>query len=396
MAALLATACCTTPPATVQSNFTEKEYAMAVNTTAFSTGLFYEVYKSEAGNDNFCVSPISASWALSMAANGASGITAGELYGTLGFTGITTDSINLYQQKSANRLTTLDPEAVKVGIANSVWIDKNFKVEKGFIKKNSAYYDAAVENIAFDAAAVQKINGWCAEKTSGKIPEIVKELSPAARMLLINALYFNARWKAPFTKSRTTEEIFTKENGEKIKVQMMHQKFDTQYYEDDNVQMASKPFGRGAYSMYFILPREGVAMDKAAAEFAANFALWCDKGERYEVDLSLPRFKSDYGTSLKQTLQALGIEKAFSPGLAEFKGISKEDVYIGNVLQKTFIKVDEEGAEAAAVTSVMLEATAVGPPITKKMKIDRPFFYAIRENSSGNILFIGKNGHPQE
>ena len=176
----------------------------------------------------------------------------------------------------------------------------------------------------------------------------------------------------------------------------MHQKFDTQYYEDDNVQMASKPFGRGAYSMYFILPREGVAMDKAAAEFAANFALWCDKGERHEVDLSLPRFKSDYGTSLKQTLQALGIEKAFSPSLAEFKGISKEDVYIGNVLQKTFIKVDEEGAEAAAVTSVMLEATAVGPPITKKMKIDRPFFYAIRENSSGNILFIGKNGHPQE
>lgn len=390
------TSCGTTAPTVVENNFTEKEYAIAANTATFATELFHSVYKSEKGSDNFCISPVSASWALSMAANGASGITAAQMYAALGFKGVTTDTINLFQQKSVCRLATLDPEAVKVGVANSAWVDSNFKVEKDFIRKNRTFYDAAVKNLPFGAAAVKQINDWCAEKTAGKISEIIKELSPSSRMVLVNALYFNARWKAPFIKSRTIEDTFTKENGEKVKVQMMRQKFDTQYYEDENVQMASKPFGRGIYSMYFILPREGVSMDKAAEELAANFTLWCDKSERYEVDLSLPRFKSEYGTSLKKTLQAMGIEKAFTPGVAEFRGISKEDIYIGNVLQNTFIKVDEEGAEAAAVTSVMLEATALGPPETKKMKIDRPFFYAIRENGSGNILFIGKNGHPRE
>ena len=147
--------------------------------------------------------------------------------------------------------------------------------------------------------------------------------------------------------------------------------------------------------MYFILPREGVAMDDVAAELSTSFYTWCDSFTRCDVNLSLPRFSADYGTSLKDALQALGVEKAFTSE-ADFSGISDEDVRIGDVLQKTFIKVDEEGAEAAAVTSVMLEAMSAGPPIIKHLTLDRPFFYAICERTTGGILFMGKNGHPKE
>lgn len=394
---LMLTACGTTTQTATQNSFSEKEYETAVKSHNFATGLFHEVYKNEKNSENFCISPMSASWALAMAANGAGKATAKEIYATLGFTDMDADSINVYLQKCINRLSTLDPERVKVEVANSVWISDKIKIEKEFLKKNKGYYDAEVKNVAFDAATVKVINDWCSQKTAGKINEIVKELSPMTRMMLINALYFNGRWGKTFSKNRTTAETFTKENGEKITVQMMHQTFDTKYYEDETVQMVAKPFGRGVFSMYFILPRDGVGMDNAAAALSENFAQWCSNSEKYEVNLALPRFKADYGTSLKQTLQAMGMSNAFTPGMADFSEIStSEDIYIGNVMQKTFVKVDEEGAEAAAVTSVMLEATAAGPPVIKNMKIDRPFFYAIRENSSGNILFIGKNGHPKE
>lgn len=397
MAALIMTACSTNTQAPVDSSFSDKEYEMAVSTCSFATKLFHEVYKSEKNNDNLCISPMSASWALAMAANGAGEATAAEIYSALGFAGnLNADSINVYLQKCGQRLATLD-ERVKVKSANSAWVSEKLKVNKEFIKKNRTFYDADVKNVTFDATAVKLINDWCSQKTAGKINEIVKELNPATRLMLINALYFNGRWKAPFLKERTTEELFTKENGEKIKVNMMHQKFDTQYYEDETVQMASKPFGQGTFNMYFILPREGVTMNSVAEAFATNFAQWCNDARRYEVELSLPRFKADYGTSLKDALQTMGMHSVFTPGIADFSGITKkEPIYIGNILQKTFVKVDEEGAEAAAVTSVMLEAMAAPPSTPKTMKIDRPFFYVIRENGSGNILFIGKSGHPKE
>lgn len=379
----------------IQMQLSEKEYQIAENTNKFSLNLFHEAYKNTE-NENFCISPMSVSWALSMAANGAESNTVKQLYNILGFEGIDVDSINMFQQKTILRMSALDPEKVKTGIANSAWINKNFKIKKEFIKRNTEYYDAVIKNTTFDITSEKEINDWCSEKTAGKISEIVKNIDPMTQMLLINALYFNGRWGTIFSKKRTKEETFTKENGEKINVQMMHQKFDTRYYEDSNVQMAEKKFGRGVFSMYFILPKEGVSMDKTAEEIAIKFTEWCNKAEKYEVNFALPRFKTEYGTSLKQTLQRLGITDAFAPDKANFKTLSNENICIGDVIQKTFIKVDEEGAEAAAVTSVSLMSTALGPPIPKEMIINRPFFYIIRENGTGNILFIGKNGHPKE
>ena len=379
---------------TIQMN--EQDFETADEANKFALKMFALMHNEEKGNDNFCLSPLSASWALSMAANGAAGTTREQMYATLGFTNSDAAKINAYQQKIIKRLSTLDPERVTVGIANSMWVNENFKIKKEFEKSNTAYYDATVKNIKFDAAAVKAINDWCSQKTNGKITEIVKEIDPMTQLFLINALYFNGRWTTTFNKKRTVEEEFTKENGEKIKVQMMHQNTKMYYYEDENVQMAMKPFGEEKFHMLFILPREGVTMDKSVQLLADNLDTWYSESEKEEVNLSLPRYKAEYGKSLKSTLQSMGMSDAFTPGKANFGALSKEELCIGDVLQKTFVKVDEEGAEAAAVTSVALMAMAAGPPKPKNMVINRPFIYIIRERETGNILFIGRNGHPKE
>ena len=362
----------------------------------FSLKLFAQTYKNEKDGDNFCVSPLSASLALSMAANGAEGTTREQMYATLGFSDTDVEKINAHQKKTIGRLNTLDPERVTLNIANSMWVNENFKIKKGFEKNNTKFYDATVKNIKFDAAAVNAINDWCAQKTEGKISEIIKEIDPMAQLFLINAIYFNSRWTTVFNKENTKEEEFTKENGEKVKVQMMFQNAKIPYYENDYMQMAAKSFGDEYFEMLFILPREGVTMDRCVELLADSFDTWNKAREKEEVNLSLPRYKAEYGTSLKKTLQSMGMSDAFTPGKANFDALSAEALCIGNVLQKTFVKVDEEGAEAAAVTSVSLMTMAAGPPQPKNMVLNRPFIYIIRDKGAGNILFIGKNGYPKE
>ena len=395
MAATLA-ACGTATQAVQTTQLSEQDFETADEANKFSLKMFAQMHKEEKSNENFCFSPLSASWALSMAANGADGTTREQMYETLGFSCNDAEKINAFQQKIIKRLAILDPEKVTVSVANSMWVNENFKIKKEFEKSNTAYYDAAVKNIKFDDAAAKAINDWCSQKTEGKITEIVKEINPLAELFLINALYFNGRWTDTFNKKRTKEEEFTKENGEKIKVQMMHLKDNLYYYEDENVQMVAKPFGQKKLDMLFILPREGVTMDKSVQLLSENLDAWYSDTEMEEVNLGLPRYKAEYSTSLKKCLQSLGMSDAFTPGKANFSALSKEPLFIGDVLQKTFVKVDEEGAEAAAVTSVTLMAMAAGPPKPKNMVINRPFIYIIRERETGNILFIGRNGHPKE
>ena len=395
MAATLA-ACGTATQAVQTTQLSEQDFETADEANKFSLKMFAQMHKEEKSNENFCFSPLSASWALSMAANGADGTTREQMYETLGFSCNDAEKINAFQQKIIKRLAILDPEKVTVSVANSMWVNENFKIKKEFEKSNTAYYDAAVKNIKFDDAAAKAINDWCSQKTEGKITEIVKEINPQTELFLINALYFNGRWTDTFNKKRTKEEEFTKENGEKIKVQMMHLKDNLYYYEDENVQMVAKPFGQKKLDMLFILPREGVTMDKSVQLLSENLDAWYSDTKMEEVNLGLPRYKAEYSTSLKKCLQSLGMSDAFTPGKANFSALSKEPLFIGDVLQKTFVKVDEEGAEAAAVTSVTLLAMAAGPPKPKNMVINRPFIYIIRERETGNILFIGRNGHPKE
>lgn len=365
------------------------------DTQSFATTLFNTV-NNNSEEENICISPASAMWALSMTANGAEGNTANQIYAALGYPAAAKQraAFNTLQKNSIEAAEK--NEKAVVNIANSIWINHKIKLKEPFININKLFYDAEVKHTAFDDAAVTEINKWCSEKTNGKIESILKESNPATLLMLINALYFNAKWANPFDKGQTKKAPFTKADGEVIEVDMMHQQRHATYYEDELMQATTRPFLYNEYYMTMILPREGITIEQLAEALPERYK----KIDAQETDcllkLAMPKFKYEFGTSLKATLQAMGMEEPFTDD-AHFGKISKTPVRIDDVVQKTYIAVDEEGAEAAAITSVQLcGLSMVRPQEPKTMIMDRPFIYAIKDRRSGDILFMGKVGNPNK
>lgn len=371
-----------------EGNTGKKLAASAIPATGSFHGNLFSLACKESRSENVCISPVSAQLALTMTAAGATGETQEEMYRALrlGENG---------GEESAAMMKQLGAENpnFELKAANSIWINEKFDVKEEFIKSNRELFNAQVSSIPFNNATVGIINGWCSDNTNGKIKSVLGRIDPNHRMFIINALYFKAPWEKPFAKAGTKPMPFTKENGEVEEVMTMNQKFKTEYFENDTLQMASKPF-KSRYEMIFILPRKYYSTEQAAEYLALNYEKLRKQTEIYEVQLSLPKFKSEFSTSLRPSLEAMGMKRAFGTG-AQFDGITDAPLYIDDVFQKTYISVDELGAEAAAVTVVVGALMAAPRPTEKReLKLDRPFIYAIADRSTGTILFIGKVGNP--
>ena len=339
-------------------------------------------------SENICISPLSAQMALSMTAAGATGETKEEIYGALQQSG----NVNA---KCKDIIDNIGNDECEVSIANSIWINEKLNVKEDFVKESKKYFNAQVTTAPFNKATLKNINDWCSTMTNGKIKSILDEIKKSDRMYLINALYFKGAWTTAFDKSNTVQKPFTTVNGNVVEVDMMHQTKKTIYYEDSVLQMASMPF-RHKYRMLLILPAEGVSISEAATHLATNYSKCLDNMSRYSVELSLPRFRSEFKTSLKNTLREMGIEKAFSAS-SRFDSISDYPLYIDNIVQKTYISIDEEGAEAAAVTGISMALTGLPRPLEKRvLNLNRPFLYMITDYTKENVLFIGKVGDPKE
>lgn len=380
------------------ANSTAADYSTFTNdVNGYAMRLFDLVCRNEK-KDNIFISPASAYWALAMTANGADGETLSQIISVLGLEGNNIEELNRQQQAIISE--SKEEGDTCLSIANSIWINQHLRVKPHFIKTNQEYYDAEVRNIPFNDAATDSINKWCTQKTNGKITSIIETLNESNMMLLLNAMHFKDEWSKPFMAGGTEEAPFIKEDGETMKVQMMNQKFNTSYYENDSIQIVTKPFANNRYEMVFILPRKGITLEQATAILGKNFTSWHNKmATGTSVIFGLPKFKTEYNTSLKKTLQAMGIENAFN-NKADFSGISDAPLYVDDVFQKSYIKIDEKGAEAAAVTATMIGLMSARPILveSKKVILDRPFIYMITDNSTtaGNILFIGKAGAPTE
>lgn len=339
---------------------------------------------------NVCLSPLSAQLALAMTATGATGETQEQIYNV-------TQLDKNFAENAKELIDNLkrENEYCELKLANSIWINKRLNVKENFVETNKKYFDAEIKTIPFDNGAVKKINSWCKENTNGKIESIVDDVKPSDMMFLINALYFKAPWNEPFNSNQTVKSSFTTDNGDVVDVDMMKQTFSTGYYIDDVIQIAVKPF-KEHYDMIFVLPRHERDITDAIKHLAANYDSCINGLERYRVDFSLPKFKCEYQTILNKVLCNMGMERAFS-NHAEFDGISKTPLCIDEVIQKTYIAVDEEGAEAAAVTAVKVGLMAM-PERARKctMTLDRPFLYAIRDSFTGTILFIGTVNNPNQ
>ena len=284
-------------------------------------------------------------------------------------------------------------EGCRMNIANSIWVNEKFDVKKSFIDTNRIFFNALVATAPFNNETLQAINEWCSKNTKGKIKSALQDINKEDQMYLINALYFKGEWKDKFINSLTEEKPFTKEDGSEVDVPMMYQPINTQYYEDEVVQVAVKPF-KNAYNMLLVLPAEGIITEEATAYLSHNYKKIMESMSTCRLALHMPKFKSDFSASLKNTLENMGMQRAFSNN-AQFDGISKEPLRVNDIFQNTHIKVEEAGAEAAAVTVMRVGSySALWQFEKKEMNLNKPFIYLITNND--NIMFVGKVGNPNE
>jgi serpin B len=371
------------------------ELAEKVSTdNTFALDLFRTTCQYAKSTDNVFISPLSVSMALNMTANGAQGATKDEILTALRAGDYSMDDVNEYSRSLRTALMEVDP-STEFAVANSIWYRQGFPVKAPFIDVNRTNYDAEVREIDFSSpAAVTQINGWCARNTKDKITEIIDGIDDDVVMYLINAVYFKGIWVSKFDKKETKKEDFHLPDGTVRKVDMMRQQASFNYTTDENAGYLELPYGNQAFSMIVILPHEGKTTDDVTAQL--NSERWNGCMERlssWDVNLRLPRFKAECKYSLeKDILPDMGMTTPFTQ-LADFSGISDRATLISSVIHKTYVDVDEEGTEAAAVTAVKMVFTSVSPgPIV--FTVDKPFLFAIRERSTGVILFMGRMEAP--
>ena len=364
---------------------TEKVVASA--SSSFGLNLFGNVAAQEAGK-NFFISPLSVSMALAMTLNGAAGQTYVDMQKTLGLQGLSNEEINKSYEDLIAQFAALDPN-VDFQIANSIWYRNTFQVIDSFLTVNSTYYDAAVKPLNFnDPNAADAINQWVSGKTGGKIPSIISPpIDQRTIMYLINALYFNGTWRYRFDPANTEPRPFHLLDSTVVNVPTMALGDTLNYYSDNLFQVVELPYGKGDYSMLVLLPKASFAA--AEASLNQNEVGGITNGlARREVNVSLPKFKLTYETSLIPILKKMGMGIAFGNG-ANFSRINASiPLEITEVLHKAYVDVNEKGTEAAAVTVVGIGLTAV-EPVTINFTVNKPFIFLIKENHDNTIMFMG-------
>lgn len=375
-----------------QLSVAEENLIQADNRFAFK--LFREINRSE-GDKNIFVSPLSAAMALGMTYNGAAGSTQRAMQTALELQGMSLEEVNQSYRGLIDLLRNLDPR-VEFILANSIWYRHTMVVKHPFLDLARQFFDAEVSALNFnDPSASQTINSWVSDNTNGKIEGIVPDAIPAdVVMYLMNAIYFKGDWTTRFDKRLTDDARFYLKGGSHTTVDMMRhdEPADVGYNKDVDagVTILDIPYGGMAYSMTVLLPDTPEGIDAVVdALTQEQWETWVGTRLTGDVLLSLPKFTLDYDISLNSVLASMGMGIAFGPA-ADLSGICCEpgDIFISDVLQKAYVDVNEEGTEAAAVTTIVFVTTSVSSPFP--VVIDRPFVFAIRERLSGTILFMGK------
>lgn len=350
--------------------------------TSFQTSIFAETNLDNLGK-NLLLSPLSIFQVLGLTTNGALETTQKEMIKTLEASSLENlNNINLKLIEIIKQFNTTE-------LANGVM--SVFEPIKSFMKVCDKY-EAPVEKLI----SLKQVNDWCSKKTHGKITKILDDLSPTTVMLLLNAVYFKGDWALPFNPSLTYTGLFGDSKSKQIKVEMMTQVNYFNYYLDRSVEAIELPYKNDSMSALIILPYEGADIEyfvntlKISEDYINRII---DGMTKTAVKLSMPKFEVEYSSSLKDVLIRLGMKEAFTPE-ADFSGITGgKGLVIDDVIHKTYLKVDEFGSEAAAVTVVVMKnGTSITiPKVT--MNVNRPFVLILKSNllpTNNNFLFIGK------
>jgi serpin B len=387
-----------TNPNVSQSDLT----ALVNGNNAFAIHL-YESLRSQ--NGNLVFSPYSISLALAMTYGGARNQTESQMAQTMQF--------NLPQAQLHPAFNSLDLELMNEGkaqgnniqplqlnIANAVWAEQTYPFQQSYLDLIAQDYGAGIQLADFVKnyeAARKNINDWVSQQTKNKINDLLAPGSVDAmtRMVLVNAIYFKADWDVPFDKNNTSDADFTLLDGTQSNVKMMNNgELDLPYIQGDGYQAVELPYQGNSAAMDIILPDAGNFQNFESALDAGKLNNIFNSMQSTPIALGLPKFSFTTDFSLHDQLQALGMTDAFDPNKADFSGMTgNHDLYIGNVIHKAFVAVDEKGTEAAAATAVIMEAMSA--PMQKvHLVVDHPFIFIIRDLKSGQILFIGRVLNP--
>lgn len=348
--------------------------------------------------DNTVISPLSIAAALYMTYNGADGETKTAMGETLKLNGISPDSLNAAFLELTKLLEDTEAE-VRLTSANAIfWDDARLSPSGNFLARMVSFYEAETFNEDFQnnaGAVLDKINSWVNDQTEGRIQKILDKLDPQEVMFLVNALYFIGDWEQPFVAEVTSDQAFTLSNGQEIRVPTMYQDNTFTYYDGNDFKGVSCTFADTSLAMWFVLPPAGQKIDDFIADISyedivEGLMLKANSGR---LELQLPKFEVNYKIQLNDALKAMGMEIAFDPMQANFSNIGSTafgNTYISRVEHKTFLKIDEKGAEGAAVTSVGIGVTSLPPSI----KFDRPFLTILIHKSTQTPVFIGKIENP--
>jgi serine protease inhibitor len=365
----------------------------------FAFDLFSRVNRKNV-DDNFFISPISISTALSMTANGAAGETLHGIKKTLSQENIPNAEINESYKSLVNYLTNLDPK-VNMSLANSTWYKQEYKIKDEFKKILEEYYDATVNATDFnDPGAKDLINGWIEQNTNGKIKDMIDQIPSNIVMYLINAIYLKATWQYQFDKAKTDKMDFTLKSGAKLPTDMMFSEgVKANFFMNEDLQFIELPYGNGQFVFSIILPADHQSLDEIINSLNTNLLnSYLEYADTSTFKVYLPKFKINYKILLNDILSKMGMEQSFGPN-ADLSNLFTEDLdlYISKVLHQSFLEVDEEGTEAAAATVVEIVETSAGPDIKPSvLYINRPFAFFIREKHSKAIIFFGKLINPME
>lgn len=364
-----------------------------------------ELYRQlSAGDDgNLFFSPYSLSVALAMTYAGAEGTTKEQMADTLNFILEDADlhaafnklAIELAGRGEGNK--SEDEEGFKLNIANAIWGQVEYAFLSEYLDTLAVNYDAGLRLLDFvndPEACRQTINEWVSQQTEGKIEDLIKEgiISEVTRLVLTNAIYFNAAWECPFDEDNTADGTFYLADGSEVTVSMMHQTEDFNYNTGDGYQAVELKYDGNELSMVIILPENGTFEQFERSLDAAKLQEIIDGLHTASVTLSMPKFEYESQFSVKDALEAMGMTNAFDMA-ADFSGMDGTyDLYIEDVVHKAYVSVDEAGTEAAAASAVVMNLKAVLEQA--EVTLDHSFIYLIRDIETGTILFIGSVVNP--
>jgi serine protease inhibitor len=377
---------------------------VAAADNAFGFRLLNAVQDTMPGG-NIVLSPVSAALDLSAVLNAAEGQTREQMLAALSLSGSELEAVNTANTQLIKILAT-PAKNITLSVAESLWINsRRATLLPEYVKQTKAWSDAAIADLDFSSpSATAEINRWASETTHGRIGHVIERIDPAEFALLLNAVYFKGEWTRPFDKAQTQLRAFTLAGGAIKQVPRMTQSGRFDYFETPTMQAIRLPFGAADLVMEVFLPARSSSLRELEAALSQEH--WTDWKRRYSArpgTLELPRFELTSRYRLNEPLQSLGMTRIFQRESAQITGMFSPAAgqaqtaryYIGSVLQSTYWKVDEEGAEAAAVTSVGVRATAMTrPPEPFHMIVDRPFFCTIEDRRSGVLLFVGAIYNP--